>query len=141
MMIDVYTLQLDDTTSARYGTLYVDLSLHSRVTVGDQDDGTQSDNADDDVTLADKVTLFDKVPRELYTKVARIQVNNLEHAFELCQNDDAPWIQSEAVIERCPTERTSARSLMVGDVLRDVKANEWWIVAGNGFLRVVAIVS
>ncbi|MCF6403018.1 hypothetical protein L3C95_09050 [Chitinophaga filiformis] len=85
-----------------------------------------------DYTL-DSPLIGDEVKIEHLQHIADVDVNDLQEAFELCQNTDQPWTnKSEVTPDVVVADGT--RSVAPGDVLEF--EGEWFLVGPADFQRI-----
>ena len=71
-----------------------------------------------------------EIPAENLTKVAEVDINDLETAFELTNNIDHPWTMNERVTPL----KNNPRSTSVGDVMKI--DDHYYLVAAIGFTEI-----
>lgn len=85
-----------------------------------------------DYTLGFPLTGED-VKIENLQHIADVDVSDLREAFEICQNEDLPWVSREEVTPD-PLVADGTRSVAPGDVLE--LDGEWFLVGPADFQRI-----
>lgn len=75
----------------------------------------------------------EEVKIEHLQHIADVDVNDLQEAFELCQNTDQPWTGRREVTPEAEVAE-GTRSLAPGDVLEF--EGEWYLVGTADFQRI-----